>query len=591
MSLPLRRERWESKAKALRRTPLFAALKRSELERIARVAEDIDIAPGKVLAREGESAQQFFLITDGRASVTKSGRFVRELGPGDFFGEIGLIERGPFSATVRTLTEVRCFVMSSQGFWGLLSNSKDVELRVLHALIRENVAEREIAEQALREQAELNEYQALHDALTGLPNRTLFRDRVERAVRAVEREGGLLAVLMLDLDRFKEVNDTLGHQAGDALLAEVGRRLESVVRAADTVARLGGDEFGIVLSGADRRSALEIAGRIGAAIEEPIVLRDLPLGVEASVGIGLYPEHGRTVDDLIQCADLAMYVAKEEHARYAVYEPSSAARDPGRLTLVGDLRQALEERELVLYYQPKAQLSSGAVRSVEALVRWAHPERGLIPPDEFIPLTEQTGLIKPLTLYVLDEALRQCAAWKAEGLELSVAVNLATRNLLDTDLPRDIAKLLLKWGVESRLLELEITESTMLADPARTKAVLHQLSQMGIRFAIDDFGTGYSSLAYLKSLPVTELKIDRSFVMRMATNEEDAAIVRSTIDLARNLGLDVVAEGVETQETWDVLRTLRCDSAQGYFLSKPVPAEELVAWVRDWQTVSLTSAA
>ena len=274
-----------------------------------------------------------------------------------------------------------------------------------------------------------------------------------------------------------------------------------------------------------------------------------------------------------------MYGAKEEKGGYAFYEQSRNASDPARLTLVSELRRAIEERELVLYYQPKAELANGAIQSVEALLRWNHPTRGLVGPDEFIPLAQQTGLIKPLTLYVLDEALSQCRAWHHTGMTLGVAVNLSVRNLLDAEFPDQVRDLLEKWRVDPSLLELEITESTMLSDPVRTKRVLDKLSAMGIALSIDDFGTGYSSLSYLSQLPVNEIKIDRSFVMNMADSDNDAVIVRSTIDLARNLGLQVVAEGVETEQAWDQLSELGCTLAQGYYLSRPVPAAELTEWL------------
>jgi diguanylate cyclase (GGDEF)-like protein/PAS domain S-box-containing protein len=445
----------------------------------------------------------------------------------------------------------------------------------------ENITERKLAEAALVRQSELNEHQALHDALTDLPNRTLFRDRIERAILTAERESTRIAVLMMDLDRFKEINDSLGHHAGDSLLCELGERLQTALRASDTIARLGGDEFGVLLpQHSDHADVIHVIDRIREALDEPIVLDDLPLTVEASIGVALYPDDGTDVDTLLQRADVAMYMAKSSDTSYAFYEASADHCDPARLTLVGELRRAMERGELLLHYQPKAVLASGKVTSVEALLRWQHPERGLLPPDEFIPLAQQTGLIKPLTLYVVDEALRQCRDWQSAGIDLSVAVNLSMRNLLDVELPDQIEQLLARWELDPALLELEITESTMLADPLRTKAVLERLSAMGIRLSIDDFGTGYSSLAYLRRLPVDEIKIDRSFVINMTRDDDDETIVRSTIDLGRNLGLEVVAEGVETEEIWERVRSLGCTVAQGYYLSRPVPAAELEAWLR-----------
>jgi diguanylate cyclase len=388
--------------------------------------------------------------------------------------------------------------------------------------------------------------------------------------------------MVIDLDRFKDINDSLGHAAGDALLVELSRRLESVLRASDTVARLGGDEFGLLLPDPTVPDDVLIATeRVRRAIEGSVVVEGLPLSIEVSIGIALYPDHGEDVDTLLQCADVAMYKAKEEHTAFTFYDKASNQYDTARLTLVGELRRALEQRELTLYYQPQAMLADGAVRSVEALLRWNHPGRGLVSPDDFIPLAQQTGLMKPLTLYVVEEALRQSRAWQEDGLRLSIAVNLSNRNLLDVDFPTQVQDLLEQWKVEPALLALEITESTMLVDPARTKAVLERLSAMGIRLSIDDFGTGYSSLSYLKRVPFDEIKVDRSFVMNMDKDEDDAAIVRSTIDLGRNLGLEVVAEGVESKETWDRLNELGCTAAQGYYLTRPVPASELRTWLEE----------
>jgi diguanylate cyclase (GGDEF)-like protein/PAS domain S-box-containing protein len=444
----------------------------------------------------------------------------------------------------------------------------------------QDVTQRTKAEAALRSQAALNQHQALHDALTGLANRTLFRSRIEDAVGTTPRPGARAAVLVIDLDGFKEINDSLGHAAGDDLLVELGRRLKSALRSSDTVARLGGDEFGVLLPHARvLDDVLRAARRIQAAIERPIVCQDVSLTLEASIGVALHPDDGNDVETLLRCADAAMYHAKEEKSGWALYDDSRVRHDAGRLTLMTELRGALDRHELVLHYQPKAVLADGEIHAVEALLRWNHPVRGLVPPDDFIPMAQQTGLIKPLTLYVIDEALQQCRSWLDDGLRLAIAVNLSARNLVDAHFPTQVAGLLDRWDVEPGLLEFEITESAMLADPTRTKQILERLSVMGIRLSIDDFGTGYSSLSYLKRLPVSEIKIDRSFVMSMEQDEDDAVIVRSTIDLGRNLGLDVVAEGVENEQVWDLLRALGCTAAQGYYLSRPVPAPELRSWL------------
>jgi diguanylate cyclase (GGDEF)-like protein/PAS domain S-box-containing protein len=446
--------------------------------------------------------------------------------------------------------------------------------------IVEDVTQRKKAEAALVSQAALYEHRALHDALTGLANRTLFRDRIDQAVKARRRTDAHAAVMVMDLDGFKEINDSLGHAAGDEVLVELGRRLQSAVRSSDTVARLGGDEFGLLLPNASGpEDVVQTVRRMQAAIEDPIVHQGMTLSLEASIGIALYPDDGPDVEMLLRRADAAMYHAKAEKSGSAFYDSSRIRPDAARLTLMGELRHALDHRELVLYYQPKATLTDGEVHAVEALLRWNHPVRGLVAPGDFIPTAQETGLINPLTRYVIDEALRQCRAWQDDGLRLAIAVNLSARNLLDDELPAVVAGLLERHNVQPQLLELEITESAMLADPMRTKMILEQLSAMGIRLSIDDFGIGHSSLGYLKRLPVSEVKIDRSFVMNMERDEDDATIVRSTIDLAHNFGFDVVAEGVESKLVWDRLKDLGCTTAQGYHLSRPVPAPELRAWL------------
>jgi diguanylate cyclase (GGDEF)-like protein len=423
------------------------------------------------------------------------------------------------------------------------------------------------------------EHQALHDSLTGLPNRDLFRERIAAALRETRSGGDGLIVMIFDLDRFKEINDTLGHQSGDHVLRLLAQRLRAAMRDTDTVARLGGDEFGVLAPGtADSDTALQLADRVQRAMERPFAVGGLTLEVEASIGIAVSPEHGDDVETLIRHADVAMYLSKETH-RPELYDQECDHYSPDRLALVGELRRAIDEQELVVYYQPRIELSSGAARSVEALVRWNHPERGLLGPGEFLPLAQHTGMVRLITRYVLEAALQQCRAWRDLGLDVSVGVNLFSRDLLDGGLPDEVGRLLAQCRVEPRRLELEITEDTILIDPARTSVILEQLGERGVALAIDDFGTGYSSLNYLKRLPVDVLKIDRSFVSRMEVDENDAVIVRSTIELAHNLGLVVVAEGVENQETLVSLAELGCDHAQGFHLSRPVPPDELTEWL------------
>jgi diguanylate cyclase (GGDEF)-like protein len=438
------------------------------------------------------------------------------------------------------------------------------------------------AARRLRRQTAEHDYQALHDPLTNLPNRTSFQNQVDQAINAAKRTGSTVTVVLLDLDRFKEVNDTLGHHCGDLLLQELGSRLCAVLKGADTVARLGGDEFGVLVpSGPEPESSDGVAQRILSALKEPFTLQGLRLEVEASAGIVRFPDHGVESGGLLQRADVAMYVAKTRKTAFEIYSPGSDSYSPERLVLLGELRQAIAKDELVLHFQPVVNIASEDVTGVEALVRWVHPVQGLMGPDQFIPLAELTGLIDPLTSWVLDHALEQCRRWKDAGTDLCVSVNLSARNLHHDEFPAVAAELLSKWRLPASCLLLEITESAVMADAARAMAVLSQLKAMGISLAIDDFGTGYSSLAYLSRLPVASLKIDKSFVMNMADNDNDAVIVRSTIDLGRNLGLQVIAEGVETEGAWLELKALGCDLAQGYLISRGVPADDLSAWLAD----------
>jgi len=431
----------------------------------------------------------------------------------------------------------------------------------------------------MRRQMDEIERRAYYDELTTLPNRTLYRDRIEQALLAAQRDGHSATVMLLDVDRFKEINDALGHDVGDSLLSEIGKRLRGEIRASETLARLGGDEFGVLLPTGTVEEAVATASRLHAALEAPFSVRGLSLEVRASIGIAAYPQHGAELDALLQHGDVAMYLAKESHLSTAVYDANQDDNDAAKLALAGELRKAIENEELVLQYQPQAELETGRIVGVEALVRWQHPVRGFIPPNDFVPIAERMGLIKPLSRFVVATALRQCAAWDRAGLKLQISLNLTIPDLLDLELPDWIAALLVETGVAPAQVEVEITESTILADRFRVRQVLNRLNEMGIRLAIDDFGTGYSSLAYLKRLPVKAIKIDRSFVVDMCEDVGDATIVRSTVDLGRNLGLAVVAEGVETEKVWLALRELGCTLAQGYLIGKPMTAADLTALV------------
>lgn len=425
-------------------------------------------------------------------------------------------------------------------------------------------------------QAAALEYQAKHDALTGLPNRLMLRDHLQKTILEGKNESKPFALLLLDLDQFKEINDTLGHHNGDILLQKIGNILRERLKATDLLVRLGGDEFAILLTGQETEEAIATAVKILEVIKKPLQLEGHWLEISASLGLTIFPEHGEDVNLLIQRADVAMYLAKKSRGGYFVYNPLDDQYDHRRLAMMSGLRQAIENNQLVLYYQPKIDLKTGYVEGVEALVRWQHPSFGVMPPDQFIQLAEQTDLIHPLTFWVLNEALHQCSNWRKEGLEISVAVNLSARNLQDEGLPDKVNELLKRWKVEPWLLKLEITESSVMANPERATIILKHLSDMGVRLAIDDFGTGHSSLAYIKHLPAHEIKIDKSFVMSMSTNLNDTMIVNAAIDLGHNLGLSVVAEGVENKEIFDRLAHLGCNVAQGYFMSRPLPPEELL---------------
>jgi diguanylate cyclase (GGDEF)-like protein len=420
--------------------------------------------------------------------------------------------------------------------------------------------------------------QARTDELTGLPNRRQVFETF-RAADARMAAGGTTAVLVLDLDRFKEINDSLGHGVGDALLREVGPRLAGHLRSGDLLARLGGDEFVVLASGLGEDGALALAERLCATLEQPFQLAGMALSVDASVGISIGPRHSGHAEELLQMADLAMYAAKAGRSCAVVYDEARHGSGRYRLEAVAQLRRAIDEGELVLHHQPKLSLRTGRVDGVEALVRWQHPERGLLFPDAFVELAESAGLMGPLTRRVLDAALAQRRAWADRGRELTVAVNVSPSNLVDEGFPDEVAGLLARHGVPATALVLEVTESLLMADRERAVRVLSALRETGVGISIDDYGTGYSSLAYLASLPVTELKLDRTFVSAMNDSDRSASIVTSTLQLAHALGLVFVAEGAEDRATVDALAALGCDVVQGYHLSRPLPAEQLELWL------------
>jgi diguanylate cyclase (GGDEF)-like protein/PAS domain S-box-containing protein len=458
-----------------------------------------------------------------------------------------------------------------------------IETSMSTALLRNNTAEISVMEiiaditERKRSEATIN-HMAYYDPLTDLPNRTLLRDCLQQSILTASYRGKSVGLLLIDLDHFREINDTLGHHRGDVLLQQIGLRLRAVLQDIDVIARLGGDEFAVLLPLLDPEGAALSAGKILKALEKPFLIEGIPIVIEASIGIALSPDHGENPDSLIQRADIAMYVAKEKKTGYTLYSSEVDRHSPRRLALLGELRDAIENDHLFLVYQPKIHLKTSRITGVEALVRWRHPQYGIVPPDQFITVAEHSGLIRPLTQWVLKTALHQCGTWHQEGKRLTMAVNLSARNLEDPNLPDQISQLLNSSGVAPAFLDLEITESALMVNPLHAMETLTHLSDMGIQLSIDDFGTGYSSLGYLKRLPVDQIKIDKSFVKEMAVDEDDAMIVRSTIELTHNLGLKVVAEGVEDQEAMARLAALGCDVAQGYYISRPIDASELDRW-------------
>jgi diguanylate cyclase (GGDEF)-like protein len=414
-----------------------------------------------------------------------------------------------------------------------------------------------------------SEEQAKRDTLTGLANRNQLRERVH---------DGPVALVLLDLDLFKQVNDTLGHHVGDQLLVAVAQRLVSCVRPEDVVARLGGDEFALVLEGGSIEGARGAATRAREALSAPFSLGGLLVEVAASAGIAVSPDHGVDLEELLQRADVAMYLSKESGS-VEVYDADRDPNTPGRLVLLGALRRALDNGELVLHYQPKADVRSGRAVGLEALVRWDHPQLGLVMPDDFIPLAERSGLIVPLTSWLLETALAQLAQWRAQGWDLCMAINITVKDLCTDGFVERIARTLIEHDLSPEHLQLELTEGSLFADSTRARATLKRLLALGVSLSLDDFGTGWSSLVQLRQLPVREIKVDRSFVSRMAIDRRDLAIVTSVVDLARGLGIRVVAEGVEDQATWDLLADLGCDRVQGWILSPALPSDELQAWL------------
>jgi diguanylate cyclase (GGDEF)-like protein len=444
----------------------------------------------------------------------------------------------------------------------------------------------EKAREAETQLSERMRHQAHHDALTGLPNRTELLEHANKALATANRQNSSVAVMLIDLDRFKEINDALGHAAGDVLLSRIGPMMATLVREGDILARLGGDEFAAVLAGANATAATRVSERVLELLNQTMDIDGVSLQVDGSIGIAV-SQPGDDMDGLLRQADIAMYTAKRTRSGYAIYDPEQETSTVERLNLLGELRSAIANGDIVLHYQPKVGLPSGSLIGVEALARWDHPTRGLLAPVEFIPAAESTGLIVPLTLSVIERAVGQVASWRAAGRDFSVAVNLSPRCLAEPRLTDQILYLLARHRVPARCLELEITENTLAHDPDRALATLTELHEAGLQISIDDFGTGYSSMSYLKRLPVSELKVDRTFISGMLDQPEDRTLVRSVVELGHNLGLTVVAEGVEDAATLDALAELGCDVAQGYHLGRPMAPADFEDWMRQTDDIAV----
>ena len=456
---------------------------------------------------------------------------------------------------------------------------KEDEVLRLNAELEHRVVERTMQ---LQDVNKLLEHQALHDALTKLPNRSLFHDRLRATLLIAQRSKEPFAIIGIDLDLFKEVNDTLGHHAGDLVLQHVAAASMSALRDSDTVARMGGDEFYILLPNVnDIQSAVQVADRVLAAIKKPVLIGERVIDIGASLGIAIYPDHGVDEVDLLNHSDAAMYEAKRGKLGVLVYQSEMGEGKNEAVALKGELRRAIAEGEMLLHFQPKIDFHAQKISGVEALVRWQHPRLGLLYPDRFISLAEHSGQIKPLTLEVLRLAMLQIRDWRAQGMEFAVAVNISTVNLQDRGFPEMLAAMMAELEVPSRLIELEVTETAIMTEPLCAIDNIRKLDQMGVQVSIDDFGTGYSSMAYLQKLLVAKIKIDKSFVMDMDKGTKDDVIVRSTIELAHNLGLKAVAEGVESEEVWGKLKAMGCDSAQGYYMSKPLSPEVFNEWIQN----------
>jgi diguanylate cyclase (GGDEF)-like protein len=461
------------------------------------------------------------------------------------------------------------------GFWGQYSSTMIVYQA--GAMIFDQTQELRDKAYSLEKQAD---YNSTHDTLTGLPNRALFYDRVEQAIVSANAQNQLLSILLIEIENFKDIYDTLGRNNSDLVLKQISTRLKEVSRERDAIAKIDSNIFGFLLIDIVNLTIAErLAWTIQQIMEPPFIVNQLKVSVHPIIGIVDFPDHGDDVDTLVQRAGVAVHMAQQSNNGYCIYEPSFDTHSPKRLSLMSELRTAIKRDELELFYQAKVSIQTGQLLGAEALIRWNHPTHGPISPDEFIPMAENSRTIKHVTLWVLQRAFRNCADWHKQGINIKISVNLSAKDLHDPELPDLIAGVATSAAIKPEWIMLEITEGSIMTDPESTLAIMERLHAMGYQFSIDDFGTGYSSLAYLRKMPLTELKIDKSFVMDIMNNENDAIIVKATINLAHNLGLQVIAEGVESKEIMTKLKGYGCDMAQGYYLNKPLSATDFTQWM------------
>ncbi|HHJ15813.1 MAG TPA: EAL domain-containing protein [Gammaproteobacteria bacterium] len=515
------------------------------------------------------------LLSSGRQPRNQSGML--PLADGDYLWVATPLIGLPYRLVLLERTETQHGTLASKLGSRLFSSGLVVLwFAVWTALLLASLVTRKLNEKnlALR-------HQVTHDNLTGLPNRTLLYEQLARAIAQPSGLAGNIALLVIDINRFKEINDTLGYDFGDQLLLEIGARIQACLPDNGYISRLGGNEFAVLLTDTNEQQACSHTRHILDCMNTAVCVSQVELEVGLSIGIALFPQHTDDADTLVRYADVAMHQAREHGSRYMLYDGNADTYSLRHLELSAQLRGAIDDGQFVLHYQPKLEMSSGRVAGLEALLRWEHPTHGLIPPDEFISLAEQTGAIEPLTEWVFEEALHFLRKLHKRGTKIGVAVNVSTRSLRDRRLEPCLAELLKRTGIESRFLTLEITESVMMHDISFAQGVLESLHERGIRISIDDFGTGFSSLAYLNHLPVDELKVDRSFVLAMQDSDSDQAIVQTTVELAHTLQCSVVAEGIETARSLEVLREMGCDIAQGYYISAPKPAEEIEQWLEE----------